>query len=49
MTRKGVPYSGKISQAFENDEGADISRYCSLGAPDKCCMNWYDMMTLRLL
>ena len=33
MTRKAVPYSWEISQPAGNDEGTDISRYCSLGAP----------------
>ena len=31
---KGVPYSWKISQPHGNDEGTDISKYSSLGAPD---------------
>ena len=34
MTTKGVPHSWEISQPDENDEGTDISRYSSLGAPD---------------
>ena len=33
MTTKGVPYSWEISQPDGNDEGTDISRYSSLGAP----------------
>ena len=33
MTTKGVPYSWEISQPDGNDEGTDISRYNSLGAP----------------
>ena len=31
---KGVPYSWEISQPDGNDEGTDISKYSSLGAPD---------------
>ena len=34
MTAKGVPYSWEISQPDGNDEGTDISKYSSLGAPD---------------
>ena len=34
MTTKGVPYSWEISQPDGNDEGTDISKYSSLGAPD---------------
>ena len=34
MTRKGVPYSWEISQP-DGNEGTDISRYCSLGAPER--------------
>ena len=34
MTRKGVPYSWEISQPDGNDEGTDISKYSSLGAPE---------------
>ena len=30
---KGVPYSWEISQPDGNDEGTDISKYSSLGAP----------------
>ena len=37
MTWKGVPYSWEISQPDGNDEGTDISRYCSSGAPDCWC------------
>ena len=33
MTTKGVPYSWEISQPDGNDEGTDISKYSSLGAP----------------
>ena len=36
MTTKGVPYSWEISQPGGNDEGTDISRYSSLGAPVPC-------------
>ena len=35
MTTKGVPYSWEISQPDGNDEGTDISKYSSLGAPDE--------------
>ena len=38
MTTKGVPYSWEISQPDGNDEGTDISRYSSLGAPDVECL-----------
>ena len=34
MITKGVPYSWEISHPDGNDEGTDISRYSSLGAPD---------------
>ena len=34
MTTKGVPYNWEISQPDGNDEGTDISRYSSLGAPE---------------
>ena len=33
---KGVPYSWEISQPDGNDEGTDISKYSSLGAPADC-------------
>ena len=33
MTTKGVPYRWEISQPDGNDEGTDISKYSSLGAP----------------
>ena len=36
MTTKGVPYSWEISQPDGNDEGTDISKYSSLGAPVPC-------------
>ena len=39
MTTKGVPYSWEISQPDGNDEGTAISRYSSLGAPDKHICN----------
>ena len=31
---KGVPYSWEISQPDGTDEGTDISKYSSLGAPE---------------
>ena len=34
MTTIGVPYCWEISQPDGNDEGADSSKYSSLGAPD---------------
>ena len=39
MTTKGVPYSWEISQPDGNDEGTDISKYSSLGAP--VCMHFF--------
>ena len=35
MATKGVPYCWEISQPDGNDEGTAISRYSSLGAPDR--------------